>query len=552
MKKGKGVAMITRRFVLKQSALAGAGLLVGCAMNGAPFVITSKRTTDRPIATTRYGKVRGYLDNDIYAFKGIAYGGDTAKRRFMAPVPPSPWTDVREAMAFGPRAPQPPRAAPATRPAGSSEGTEPISEDCLYLNVWTPELRDNGKRPVMVYIHGGGYNALSANTNAYDGVRLCRRGNVVVVTLNHRLNLFGYLYLKELGGPEFADSGNVGQLDLILALQWVKENIAEFGGDPNRVLIFGESGGGAKNACLMAMPGAMGLFHRCCTSSGETVTASRPETATARAQQVLAALNLTPQRINDIKTLPMDQLVAASRASSYWGPVVDGGSLPRHPFHPDAPPISRHIPMMVGTNLDESRLLIGRGNPAAFDLTWETIKPMLQRYSEKMGSLDLDEVIGLYRRVHPTWTAPDVFFAATTDSRDWRPALVEIERRAAQPAGSAPTYSYELHWGSPIDGGKWRAHHALDIPFLFDNVAYSNNNTGTGLEAFAMAEQISETYIAFAHTGDPNNPKIPHWPAYDLKRRATMAFDLKSHVIDDPRSEARKLFSTVPYENPGT
>ena len=466
-----------------------------------------------------------------------------SSRRF----PPKPWTGVRDCLEDGPQCPQPALAPSKLLPHESG----PSSEDCLTLSVWTPALRDNGKRPVMVWFHGGGYNALSANSPAYDGTRLCKRGNVVVVTLNHRLNAFGYLYLAELGGPEFADSGNVGQLDLVLSLKWVRDNIAQFGGDPSRVLVFGESGGGAKSATLMAMPAAHGLFHRACSSSGETVTASRPETATKRSIAVLAALGLTPNRVQELKTVPVDKLVEASKASGYYGPVVDGGSLPRHPFDPDAPPISRNIPFLVGTNHDESRLLVGRFDPAYFELTWDTLKVNLAKYNDKMGSLDLNDVIAMYRKNYPDMTASDVFFAATTDSRDWRPAVVEIERRAAQPAAAAPTYSYQLDWGSPVQP-QMRACHALDVPFLFDNVALANSLCGTGPEAYRLAEQMSEAYIAFAHTGNPNTPKIPHWPAYDLSHRSTMAFNVTSKVIDDPRSEPRKLFSTVPYENPGT
>jgi len=422
-----------------------------------------------------------------------------------------------------------------------------MSEDCLNLSVWTPGLQDGGKRPVMVWFHGGGYAAGSGNSPGSDGVRLCKRGNVVVVSVNHRLNIFGYLYLAQLGGREFKDSGNVGQLDLILSLQWVHDNIAAFGGDPNRVLLFGESGGGAKNACLMGMPGAKGLFQRASSSSGETVTASRPETATERARSVLKALEISPDHLNEIKTVSMERLIEASRVAGYWGPVVDGGSLPRHPFDPDASPISAHIPFMVGTNKDEARLLIGR----YFDLTWDALPETLAKYSEKMGKLDLQDVIAMYRRVYPNYSASDVFFAATTDSRDWRPALVEIERRAALPKGSAPTYSYQLDWGSPVRP-EFKACHGLDVPFLFDNVAISHNLVGEGPDAYWMAEQISEAYIAFARTGDPNNPKLPHWPAYDLANRATMVFDKVSKVVNDPRSEPRKMFSQVPYENPGT
>jgi para-nitrobenzyl esterase len=532
----------------RRTLLQGLAVGTGAAFLNGPYALAQtppRETRPGKVVATQYGQVRGYIDQDIYAYKGIPYGDDTSKYRFQAPRPPQPWTGVKETVKFGPRAPQP---GTGQSSASSATTADPVSEDCLYLNVWTPGV-DNARRAVMVYIHGGGYNSLSANDDLYDGVRLCQRGDVVVVTLNHRLNSFGYLYLAELGGPEFADSGNTGQLDLIQALKWVRDNIANFGGDPGRVLIFGESGGGAKNACLMGMPSAMGLFHRACSSSGETVTASRPETGTARAEALLQKLGLPRERISEIRTMPMEKIVAVT--SGYFGPVVDGRSVPRHPFHPDAPSFSAHIPFMVGTNKDEARLLIGRGNPAMFDLTWETLKENLARYSEKMGDLDLGEVIAMYRRTHPEFSASDVFFAATTDSRDWRPALVEVERRAALPPGAAPTYSYELHWGSPVDP-KMKAHHALDLPLLMDNVTLSPRLTGTGPEAYEMAAIMSETYIAFAKTGNPDNPKIPHWPPYDLERRATMAFDLKPHVIDDPRSEPRKMFSKVPYENPGT
>lgn len=537
---------LTRRSLLKGFATA-AGVFAAAPLIRTRAFAAATAAGDGPVATTTHGKVRGYVDHDIRAFKGIPYGADTAKYRFQAPRPPAPWTGVRDALAWGPRAPQPGRAQSSA--SAVTAPPDPVSEDCLYLNVWTPGLRDNAKRPVMVYIHGGGYNALSANDPLYDGVRLCQRGDVVVVTLNHRLNAFGYLYLAELGGPDFADSGNTGQLDLILALQWVRDNIVEFGGDPSRVLIFGESGGGAKNACLMAQPMAMGLFSRAASSSGETVTVSKPATATARAETLLKELGLTRDRIAEIKTLPMDKLIAVTRG--YYGPVLDGRSVPRHPFQPDAPQFSAHIPFMVGTNKDEARLLVGRGQPAMFELTWESLPPALAKVSEKMGQLALGDVIAMYRRGHPDWTASDVFFAAATDSRDWRPALEEIEARARLPKGAAPTYSYELHWGSPVDP-KMRAHHALDLPLLMDNVTLSSRLTGTGPEAYAMAEMMSETYIAFARTGNPNNPKIPHWPAYDIPRRAVMLFDVKPRVADDPKAEPRKLFSPIPYENPGT
>ena len=272
---------LNRRSLLKGLALGAGGL----AIRNSSWAALAAGSA--PVATTTAGKVRGYVDGGIVAFKGIPYGGDTAKFRFQPPVPPDPWTGVRDALAWGPRAPQAGGRGARTNPGGPRADTysdayngkpTPMSEDCLHLNVWTPALRDGGKRPVMFYIHGGAFSGGSANSDVYDGVRLCQRGDVVVVTLNHRLNLFGYLYLRELGGPEFADSGNVGQLDLILALQWVRDNIAEFGGDPDQVLIWGQSGGGAKCATLMAQPPAHGLFHRVISMSGQQrLTGSRQE-----------------------------------------------------------------------------------------------------------------------------------------------------------------------------------------------------------------------------------------------------------------------------------
>jgi para-nitrobenzyl esterase len=272
-----------RRFFVRNSLLCAGGL----AASRLAFATTL--VADAPVVSTRYGKVRGYLDQGINVFKGIRYGADTSARRFMPPLPPESWADVREALAYGPSSPQPTRAS------------ETQSEDCLFLNVWTPGLRDGRKRPVMFYIHGGAYNNGSGSSPLYDGVRLCRRGDVLVVTVNHRLNAFGYLYLARFGGAEFADSGNAGQLDLVLALQWVRDNIAEFGGDPNRVMVFGQSGGGAKIATLMAMPAAAGLFHAAATMSGQQVTASGALNGTLRARAVLEALKLTPERAHEIR-----------------------------------------------------------------------------------------------------------------------------------------------------------------------------------------------------------------------------------------------------------
>jgi para-nitrobenzyl esterase len=493
---------------------------------------------EAPVAKTTGGPVRGFTDRGIHVFKGVRYGADTAARRFLPPAPPSRWTEVRDAIEFGAIAPQ--------------GGNRPISEDCLHLNVWTPGLRDGARRPVMVYFHGGAYSGGTSNEVETDGARLSRRGNVVVVTVNHRLNAFGYLYLAELGVPGLEDSGNAGMLDLALALQWVRDNVTEFGGDPNRVTIFGHSGGGAKCATLMAMPAARGLFHRVITQSGQQITASRRETATKHARQLLDALKLSPERAGELRTLPMESLVKVSRAPQYLGPVKDGRSLPRDPFDPDAPPQSGQVPMILGNTRGETRTLIGRSDPSLFELTWDTLRPKLEASSPFMGELDRGEVIAMYRRLYPQYSPSDVFFAATTDSRSWRGQVIEAERRAAQPSSAASTWVFQLDWGTPIDGGKWGAHHGLDVPLCFDNTELVPERVGSGADARELSAVMCDVWATFARTGKPHTKALPDWPAYDLTRRATMVFDGVSRVQDDPRGTERRLFSKVPYVQPGT
>lgn len=521
-----------------QTALFGAG---AWALHGlTPGGRLSGRRADGAIATTTAGKVRGATTGGIHVFKGIRYGADTSSRRFLPPAPPAPWAGVRDAIEFGPIAPQ-----PTSQPWV-------MGEDCLHLNLWTPGLRDGARRPVMVWFHPGAYSGDTSNRAETDGARLARRGDVVVVTVNHRLNAFGYLYLGEVGGPEFADSGNAGMLDLVLALEWVRDNAAEFGGNPGNVTIFGQSGGGAKCATLMAMPAARGLFHRVITMSGQQITASRVTTATTHALQLLDALALPRERVAELKTLPMAQLMKVSRAPRYLGPVKDGRSLPRDPFDPDAPSQSSGIPMILGNTRGETRTLIGRGDPSIFELTWETLRPKLEAGSPFMGDLDRGEVIAAYRRWYPSYLPADVFFASTTASRSWRGQVIEAERRAAAAESSKQTWVYQLDWPSPIEGGKWGAYHGLDVPLAFDNVPLALQMVGTGPEAQRVADRISETFLAFARSGTPGNRHIPAWPTYDLSRRATLVFDAVSKVVDDPRGDERRLFSKVPYVQPGT
>lgn len=529
----------SRRIFLRNAALVAGGAVASRLINTSAFAHTL--TTDSPVATIKSGQVRGYVDSGVNIFKGIPYGADTTTRRFMPPVPPETWAGVRDALEYGPASPQQTRAGERT------------SEDCLYLNVWTPNLRDGRKRPVMCYIHGGAYANGSGSSPLYDGVRLCKRGDVVVVTVNHRLNAFGYLYLARFGGAEFADSGNAGQLDLVLALQWVRDNIGAFGGDPHNVMVFGQSGGGAKIATLMAMPAANRLFHRAATMSGQQVTAQGPLNGTLRTRAVMDALKLSPARVAELRTIPAERLLEAIGTRDpvlpfggvSFAPTLDERTLMRHPFYPDAAPQSLHIPMIIGNTHDETRAFLG-GDESNFTMSWEQLPDKL--IPNMRVDIQPEVVIAEYRRLYPHYSPGEVFFAATTAGRSWRGAVIEAEERAK---AGAPAYAYQLDWATPKDNGKLGAPHASDIQLVFDNIA-KPGATAIGPHAQTMADQMSETFIAFARTGNPNNKLIPHWGTYILPRRQTMVFDVPSHVEDDPRGAERRLFAKVPYTQAGT
>jgi len=288
------------------------------------------------------------------------------------------------------------------------------------------------------------------------------------------------------------------------------------------------------------------------TMSGQQITASRATTAVKNASDLLAALHLTPARVRELATLSMEDLIKVSRAPRYLGPVKDGRSLPRDPFDPDAPPLSADIPMILGNTHDETRNLIGHGDPSLFGLTWETLQPRLEAASPFMGDLDRGKVIAAYRRLYPQYTAADVFFASTTASRSWRGQVIEAERRAIQANASGHTWVYQLDWPSPVDGGKWKAHHGLDVPLVFDSCPRVPQMVGTGPDAQRVADQMSGALLAFARSGNPNTKAVPPWPVYDLSRRQTMLFDVRSRVVDDPRGDERRMFEKVPYVQPGT
>ena len=439
----------------------------------------------------------------IEVFRGIRYG--TAER-FRAPVA-APFS--RGASAFGPSSPQ------------RGDRYRPASEDCLYLNIWTPDAHPRARRPVMVYIHGGAYSTGSAADPLLDGGRLAARGDVVVVTLQHRLNAFGYLSLARLD-PRFPDSGNAGQLDLILALRWIRDHIAGFGGDPGLVTLFGQSGGGAKIATLMGMPAARGLFHRAATMSGQQVTVSGPLNAARRTRAFMERLGV--ESVEALIALPTEALVEGLDATDpilggaiYFGPVLDMKWLTRHPFWPDANPQSNAIPMLLGNTHDETRAFYPPGHPVLAGLGWNNLAERIA--PELRVDAHPEWVVAEYRRLFPAATPEQIFFAATTAGRSWRAQIIEAEERAA---AGAPAFVYQLDFPAP-------APHGADIPLVF---------SGQG--------PVAEAFLRFARTGDPG------WGAYTLPARRTMVFGAVPRVVGDPRRAERELFARIPYIQPGT
>jgi para-nitrobenzyl esterase len=475
--------MIARRPLLA----AGLARLAAADANAA--------TPEAAVADTQYGKVRGAVIDGIQTFKGIPYGAPTSGAgRFRAPAPPASWTGVRDTVDFAPMCPQVVRPLPSIFASWTFD--KAMSEDCLALNVWTPAVGDNAKRPVMVWFHGGDFSSLSGSRNVFDGARLCQRGDVVVVTVNHRLNIFGYLHLGDLN-PAFADSGNAGMLDLVAALRWVKDNITQFGGDPGNVTIFGQSGGGAKVTTIMAMPAANGLYHKAIVQSGSYYLAAMDRSrGTQQAEVLLRVLNIKPQDAASLADLPVEQLLQALEAAAKtsekpnYRPVVDGHVLPAGPWAPNAPAQSAGIPLMVGTMATEMTLLIGAGDATTFSLDDAALRHRLATW---FAAGDIDKVMATFGRAG---TPSDQFFAISTDVQMRQGAWQQAERKSAQQA--APAYLYELDWQTPVDGGKWKTPHSLELALVFDNVAKSASMVGTGPEAQQLADQMSAVWLAFA------------------------------------------------------
>ena len=541
--------LLARRTVLQGGALAAAaGAAPGLAVQAAPHREVQRARTGgdsvvarsgAAVVATRSGKVAGYIRKGVFAFKGMPYGDTTAgANRFLPPKAPKPWTGVRSSRQYG-------YVAPQDKGTGRLNDEEAFlfqwndsveGEDCLRVNVWTPGINDSGRRPVMVWLHGGGFEAGSGNDiPAFDGENLARRGDVVVVTLNHRLNILGFLDLSGYG-EAYAQSGNVGMLDIVAALEWVRDNIAAFGGDPARVMIFGQSGGGAKVGTLMGMPAAKGLFHRAAVESGSFAFTNTPDKSRRLADLVLAELGLTPSTIDQLHALPYAELQRASvaallkangasggapdvrRMASRLGfaPVADGRVLPEAPFNPRAPELSADVPMIIGTTLNEFTTAM---NHPEYELMTE---PELAARTEAMFPGHADAVMAAFRARTPRATPFDLW--SRIASAPVRQAAI---RQAAAKAAlnRAPAYLYWFAWHTPVFDGRPRAFHCAEIPFVFANTDFCDHMTGGGSRARALSAIVSDAWIQFARTGNPNHAGMPSWAPFSRKTAPSMIFD---------------------------
>ena len=494
---------------------------------GESELLTSSQAT---VVQTVSGKVAGYFDDGIYTYKGIPYA---KAERFMPPVPADPWEGIRSSRAYGPTCPQGKRTGWYSDELAFSFSWDDgfPDEDCLRVNIWTPGINDGKKRPVMVWLHGGGYSSGSGQElPSYDGRNLADKGDVVVVTLNHRLNVLGFLDLSAYG-EKYSRSGNAGLLDLVAALDWIQKNITKFGGDASNVTIFGQSGGGGKVSTLLATPDAKGMFHKAIVQSGAMLRTMESRWSRRIGAAVVEELGISPCKIDEMKNVPYDKLLAAGEKAiarikpeaekeGYaafifgWAPIVDGSVLPRQPFDPQAPEQSKEIPIMIGTTLHE--FTASTYVPEMRTISHEEAEGYLKRtYGNRTA-----EFVELFKDTYPGYEPKDLI---DTDFI-FRPNAVELANIKFR-QGGAPVYTYLFAWESPVMDGILRSTHCMEIPFVFNNADVHASMTGGSEEAVALADIMSEAWINFARRGNPNTEELPQWPAYDNSDGATMFFD---------------------------
>jgi para-nitrobenzyl esterase len=532
--------LVHRRDFLGASVLTAMGTLMNASC--------TKEPDTAPVIETAAGKIRGVTEGGVTFFKNVPYAAPpTGDGRFMPPRKLVSWNGVRDARVLGPQAPQNDSKPILPRfMEGLMDTTATNSEDCLQLHVWTPRVGQNQKRPVMVWLHGGAFGSGSPNWPLYDGSNLASKQGVVVVGVKHRVNAFGFLYLAELGGEKYADSGMAGMLDIVAALQWVRDNIANFGGDPDNVTIFGESGGGAKVTTVMGMPAAKGLFHKAIVQSTVSLKGASKADATKLAIELMAKLGLKPSQVDELQKVPMEKLLEAMTLQGQYqfAPVVDGRSLPSGPFDPVAPEVSAEVPLLIGKNATEiTGLIPGISTDPIDDAT------LRKRVKEdtKAGDADVNRLIAAYKKARPKASNLDIYWAIASDDAMGADVAAAIERKIAQ--GKAPVYVYELTWIMPAEGGKLGSPHLLDLPLVFQNVSIARGMLGPAPAPDVLSGRMAGAWAAFARTGNPDHMDIPHWPAYDAATRSTMIFDNECKVVNDPEGGERVAMAAFRGKN---
>lgn len=500
---------------------------------------------DIAVTSTDNGKVKGYLHNGIFTFKGIPYA---KADRFTVPQKPAPWADVRSSMSYGPVCPTDPTTT--VNDAFEFAFNHDLgysNEHCQTLNVWTQKLNDGKKRPVMVWLHGGGFTAGSSiELPSYDGENLAKKQDVVLVSVNHRLNVLGFLDLSAYG-DKYKGSGNAGLLDLVAALQWVKQNIAQFGGDPDNVTIFGQSGGGGKVTCMMNTPMAKGLFQKAIVESGSYITAFTEKSVSQRvAAALLEVLNLQPSQVDSLQKIPYDLLNAASKkavakvsgelkkegkpANAGWNAVLDGEMFPYQQGDSAAMALAKNIPLLVGTTKNEfTPFMPGPKNPSMDEIK----AALLRKYGDKT-----DAYMAAVKTAYPNTSKPSEYNDIETNFRTL--AIKQADQKSGL-KGGAPVYMYLFTWQSPVNGGIYKAMHCMDIAFEFDNINRCEEMTGGGKDAYVLAAKMSSAWANFARTGNPNVTGLPKWPAYTAENGSTMIFNVQSTVRNHPDKDLLQI-----------
>jgi para-nitrobenzyl esterase len=525
-----------------QTAITSAALL---GFGGASALFAQDQRLAKPGATvkTTSGSVRGLVRDAVQQFWNLPYGASTAgANRFMPPRAPESWSGVRDHFEVGTRSFQQPGVGEPAPVVLAVNRLERESEDCLRLNVFTPAA-DNAARPVMVWLHGGGMTSGSGNYLIYDGTYLAQKEDVVVVSVTHRLNIFGFLHLADLGGEEWAGATNAGVQDLVAALQWVNANIAAFGGDPQRVTIFGQSGGGSKVTTLMAMPSAQGLYHRAIAQSGAALRGVAASDATAATEKFLAKLGIDRTQLNRLRELTPQQIQQALYSEPAipgfaGGPVIDGNVIPRHQWDPTAPEYSASVPLMAGSTATENGWL----GPPPFDMEDEELVAQFNRLADDDAAKGRS-LLDLYKGRYPDVRSRMLWLIAESDNTRRRNAQLLNVLKHQQ--GTAASYLYYFNWYSPVHDNRMGSYHTLDIPFVFNNVDVGASMTGASQERYKLAHVMSAAWAAFARTGNPDHADMPHWPAFNPDEYPTMVFAAETELRNDPDRDERLALAAL-------